>query len=94
MRKKQIFLFSADISELRLTIDGEELPNARIMGNILDKASHFKCGNKKCGHHINNYAGIFFCQLLAHDTSSRKVKTIKGTFKNCCVIIKYSINMI
>lgn len=70
----------AGISEFRRAVDGDELPNARVMGNLIDKASHFKCKHKKCDHHINNCVGLYFSQTVAHDTSSRKVKTMRGVF--------------
>lgn len=69
----------AGISEFRRAVDGDELPNARVMGNLIDKASHFKCKLKKSDH-INNCAGLYFSQTIAHDTSGRKVKTMRGLF--------------
>lgn len=55
-----------------------DLPNPRIMGNLIDKTSKFKDANMKCDNHTNNFAGIMFSQLIAHDTSSRKAVAMKG----------------
>lgn len=72
---------NAGISEFRRAADGCKLPNARVMGNLIDKASHFKRIHKKYDHHINNCVGLYFSQTIAHDTSSRKVKTMRGLFR-------------
>lgn len=56
------------------------MPNARLLGNIIDKANNFKCGTVKCGNHTNNFAGIMFSQMIAHDTTSRKVVEMKGVW--------------
>lgn len=66
------------ISEHKRTVNGDELPNPREMGNIMDKATHFKCGKVKCGHDTNNAIGIMFSQMIAHDTTRRMVVEHKG----------------
>lgn len=62
----------------KTAVNGDELPNPRVMGNIIDKAEHFKCGRVKCGHNVNNALSIMFSQLVAHDTTRRMVVEQKG----------------
>lgn len=52
------------------------MPNARIMGNILDKATNFK--NQTNNDPVNNFAGLAFSQMIAHDVTSRKAVAMKG----------------
>lgn len=75
------YALNAGICEFRRAVDGCELPNARELGNLVDNATHFKCKHKKSDHHINNCIGLYFSQTIAHDTSSRKVKTMRGVFE-------------
>lgn len=53
------------------------MPNARSLSNTINGASDFKC-DIKSGEQINNFAGIMFSQMIAHDTSSRKVVAWRG----------------
>lgn len=55
-----------------------KLPNPRLMGNLMRNASSFKCGRLKCGKQTNNFFGIFFGQLVAHDISNRRQVNFKG----------------
>lgn len=53
------------------------MPNARSLSNTINDASDFKC-EIECDDETNNFAGIMFSQMVAHDTSSRKVVSWRG----------------
>ena len=53
------------------------MPNARSLSNTINEANDFKC-EIKCGDQTNNFAGIMFSQMIAHDTTSRKVVSWRG----------------
>ncbi|XP_055325439.1 peroxidase-like [Sitodiplosis mosellana] len=79
--------YADGISEFRRTANDEEMPNARSLSNTINEASDFKCETVKCGDQTNNFVGIMFSQMVAHDTSSRKVVTMRGNNSNgisCC----------
>lgn len=54
------------------------MPNPRSLGNILDQASDFKNATIDNELWINNFVGLMFSQMIAHDTTSRKVIAMRG----------------
>lgn len=68
----------ADISRIKRAVDGDELLNPRVLGNIVEEAEPFKCDTVKCGHDTNNAIGMMFSQMIAHDTTRRMVVEQKG----------------
>lgn len=68
----------ADISRIKRAVDGDELLNPRVLGNMVEEAEPFKCDTVKCGHDVNNAIGMMFSQMIAHDTTRRMVVEQKG----------------
>lgn len=60
-----------------MDVNGDPLPNPRVMGNILENAQSF-ANCLKYGSGVNNFLHVMQGQETAHDVTSRKVVTIDG----------------
>lgn len=69
-----------DISELRKAANGQELPNPRVISNLIDKAEDF---NSQSNTITLASVHLMFSQMIAHDTTRRSGSEIKGCDTKC-----------
>lgn len=64
------------IRKIRTSVSGKELPSPRVIGNLLVEPKFEEKFDKKRA--VNNVMGLFFGQLMAHDTSNKIQYAVKG----------------